>query len=255
MAWGRELRRLREGRGWPQTELAARMFCDDSVISRLETGTLAPTDKTAQAADVAFELPGMLASVREMLIELGGALWAGDVAGMEKRATVLSLWEPCYLPGLVQIEAYMREVFLTAEPDATDEQIEQRIAERLERQKIWQRASPPAPMLHAVIWEPALRVPVGGADAMRTQLEELAEAIRSNRRMRLQVLPLAHGATAGMGGAFLVANFADEQPAAVLDNLLSGQMTENRAEVDRLSLLFARLAGDAMSPQASLELV
>jgi transcriptional regulator with XRE-family HTH domain len=255
VAWGRELRRLRESRGWPQAELATRMFCDDSTVSRLETGDLAPTDKTAQAADTAFELPGSLASLRDILIDLGGALWAGDVAGMEKRATVISLWDPCYLPGLVQTEAYMREVFLTAEPDATDEQIGQRVAERLERQKVWQRVSPPPPMLHAVLWEPALRVPVGGAGAMRTQLKELAGAIQSNRRMRVQVLPLEHGANPGMGGAFVVANFADEQPAAVLDNLLTGQMTENRAEVDRLSLLFGRLTGDAMSPQASLELI
>jgi hypothetical protein len=27
--WGRELRRLREARGWSQAELAGRMFCDD----------------------------------------------------------------------------------------------------------------------------------------------------------------------------------------------------------------------------------
>jgi transcriptional regulator with XRE-family HTH domain len=254
-AWGRELRRLREVRGWSQAELARRMFCDDSVISKLETGTVQPTGKTAQAADTALELPGTQASLREILIDLGGALWSGDVAGMEKRATLLSLWDPCYLPGLLQTETYMREVFLTAEPDATDEQIGQRVAERLERQEIWQRADPPPPMLHAVIWEPALRVPVGGEDAMRAQLATLAEVVNSNRRVQLQVLPLAHGATAGMGGAFVVANFADEQPAAVLDNLLSGQMTENRAEVGRLSLLFARLAGDAMSPQASLELI
>jgi DNA-binding transcriptional regulator YiaG len=254
-AWGRELRRLREARGWSQAELARRMFCDDSVISKLETGTVQPTGKTAQAADTALELPGTQASLREILIDLGGALWSGDVAGMEKRATLLSLWDPCYLPGLTQTEAYMREVFLTAGPDATDEQIQQRVAERLERQEIWKRTDPPPPVLHAVIWEPALRVPVGGADVMRAQLQALAETVRANRRVRLQVLPLANGATAGMGGAFVVANFADEQPAAVLDNLLSGQMTGNRAEVDRLSLLFARLAGDALSPQASLELI
>jgi transcriptional regulator with XRE-family HTH domain len=152
--WGRELRRLREARGWSQAELAARMFCDDSAVSKLETGALAPAEKTARAADVALELPGSLASLREILMNLGGGHWAGDIAELEKRATLLSLWDPCYLPGLVQTEAYMREVFLAAEPDATDAQIQQRVAERLERQEIWQRADPPPPMLHAVIWEP-----------------------------------------------------------------------------------------------------
>jgi transcriptional regulator with XRE-family HTH domain len=253
--WGRELRRLREARGWSQAELARRMFCDDSVVSRLETGMLAPTTKTAQAADTALELPDSLASLREILMNLGGGQWAGDIAELEKRATLLSQWEPCFVPGLLQAELYMREVFLSAEPDATDAQIQERVAERLDRQEIWQRPDPPPPMLHAVIWEPALRVPVGGSKVMHDQLLDLAEAARSNRRVRLQVLPLDYGVNAGMGGAFVVANFADERPAAVLDNLLSGQMTEKRAEVDRLSLLFATLASDAMNPQASAELI
>jgi transcriptional regulator with XRE-family HTH domain len=254
-AWGRELRRLRETRGWSQAEMARRMFCDDSTISRLETGDLAPTEKTAQAADEALELPGTMVSLREILLNLGGGQWQPNVAEMEKRATLVSLWDPCYLPGLLQAEPYMREVFLTGRPDATDEQISRYVAERLERQEIWQRADPPPPMLHAVIWEPAFRVPVGGRKVMHGQLMDLAEAARVNRRVRLQVLPLEHGATAGMGGAFLVANFPQERPAAVLDNLLTGQMTEKRAEVDRLALLFSTLASDAMTPQASADMI
>lgn len=253
--WGRELRRLREDRGWSQAELAARMFCDDSVVSRLETGTLAPTEKTAQAADAALELRGSLASLREILLNLGGGMWQPDVAEMEKRATLISLWDPCYLPGLLQGEAYMREVFLTAEPDASDAQIERRVAERLERQEVWQRADPPPPLLHAVIWEPAFRLPAGGPKVMHDQLIDLAGAARANRWVRLQVLPLAHGCHAGMGGSFLVANFPHERPAAVLDNLLTGHMTEKRAEVDRLSLLFSTLASDALNPQASADMI
>jgi len=254
-AWGRELRRLREAREWSQADLAERMYCDDSVVSRLETGAMAPTTKTAQAADDALGLPGSLVSLREILISLGAGQWQPNIAEMEKRATLLNLWEPCFIPGLLQTEPYMREVFLTAQPDATDEQIQQRIAERLARQEIWERAGPPPPMLHAVIWEAALRVPVGGPDTMRGQLKNLAETLKSNRRARLQVLPFRHGANPGMGGAFVVANFADDRPAAVLDNLVSGQMTEDRAEVARLALLFSTLAADAMTPQASVEMI
>lgn len=253
--WGRELRRLREARDWSQADLAERMFCDDSVVSRLETGVMSPSTKTAQAADEALGLPGSLLSLREILIGLAGGQWQPDIAEMEKRATLLSHWEPCFIPGLLQIEPYMREVFLTAQPDATDEQIEQRVAERQARQELWQRADPPPPMLHAVIWESALRVPVGGPGTMRDQLKQLAEILRSNRRVRLQVLPLDCGVNAGMGGAFIVANFAAERPAALLDNLLSGQMTEKRAEVARLTLLFSTLAADAMTPQASVEMI
>jgi transcriptional regulator with XRE-family HTH domain len=253
--WGLELRRLREARGWTQAELGKRMFCNDSVVSRLETGTLTPTAKTAQAADTALELPGSLTSLREILLNLAGGQWQADIAELESRATLLSQWEPCFIPGLLQTEPYMRAVFLAAEPDATDDQIEQRVAERLARQEIWKRTDIPPPLLHAVIWEPALRVPVGGPKVMHGQVMNLAEAARGNRRVRLQVLPLDYGVNAGMGGAFVVASFADGPPGAVLDNLLSGQMTERRAQVDRLSLLFATLAADALNPQASADVI
>lgn len=262
-SWGRELRRLREARDWSQADLAERMFCDDSVVSRLETGAMSPSTKTAQAADEALDLPGSLLSLREILIGLGArwqptnsdGLWQGAIAELEKRATQLSLWDPCFISGLLQTEPYMREVFLTGQPDATDEQIQQRVAERLARQEVWQRADPPPPMLHAVIWEAALRVPVGGAGTMRDQLKKLAETLRSNRRVRFQVLPFEHGANPAMNGAFVVANFADEPPAAMLDSFLSAQMTENTAEVARLLLQFATLAADAMTPQSSLEMI
>jgi transcriptional regulator with XRE-family HTH domain len=253
--WGRELRRLREDRGWPQAELARRMFCDDSTVSRLESGELAPTEKTAQAADTALELRGSLVSLREILMGLGGGQWQPNIAEMEKRATLINLWDPCYLPGLLQTEAYVYGAYSAGEPDATEDQIQQRVAERLARQEIWKRADPPPPLLQAVIWEAALRVPVGGVDVMRTQLKDLAEAARSNRRVQLQVLPLAHGGNPGMGGAFLVASFADERPAAVLDNMLSGRMTERPSEVARLALLFSTLSANALSPQASADMI
>jgi transcriptional regulator with XRE-family HTH domain len=253
--WGRELRRLRDARGWTQEELAREMGYSTSVIAKLERCYTPASEQHAKAADRALGLPGSLGSLREILMGFGGGQWAGDIADIEQRATLISLWDPCYLPGLLQTEPYMREVFLTAEPDATDDQIGRRVAERLERQEIWQRDDPPPPMLHAVIWEPALRVPVGGPKVMRDQLVTLAGAAHANRRVRLQILPLDYGVNAGMGGAFVVASFADGRPAAMLDNLLSGRMTENRADVDRLALLFATLASEAMNPQASLELI
>jgi hypothetical protein len=41
-----------------------------------------------------------------------------------------------------------------------------------------------------------------------------------------------------MTAPFTVASFADERPAGFLDNILFGQITERRVEVDRLALLF-----------------
>jgi Domain of unknown function (DUF5753) len=178
-----------------------------------------------------------------------------DVAELEANATILNYWELCFVPGLLQTEEYMRHVYLAGQPDASDEKIRQLVAARLARQEVRVRTDPPPPMLHAVIWEPALRVPVGGPEVMHNQLKLLADAARNDRHVRLQILPLAHGANAGTVAPFTVASFADERPAAFLENILFGQITERRAEVARLALLFTTLAADALDMQASADFI
>lgn len=90
---------------------------------------------------------------------------------------------------------------------------------------------------------------------MAGQLEELAKTARMNRRVRVQVLPLEYGANPGMSGPFMVASFADERPVAYLDNHLGGQVTERRADVAHLGLVFSTLTANALDEQASAEMI
>jgi transcriptional regulator with XRE-family HTH domain len=254
-AWGAALRRAREAKGWTQAELAQEMGYDPSVISKLETGTVTASEQHARAADRALGTAGLFASWLEDVVNSTREPYERNVAELEEKATVLNFWEPCFIPGLLQTEEYMRHVYLAAQPDGSDEQIRQMVAARLARQEIRSRIDPPPPMLYAVVWEPALRVPIGGAEVMHDQLKQLVDVARHDRRVRVQVLPTDRGGNAGMGGSFVVAGFADERPAAYMDNILFGQITERRSEVARLTLLFSTLAADALDTQASADLI
>jgi transcriptional regulator with XRE-family HTH domain len=237
-SWGLALRRMREARGWTQADLAREMGYDPSVISKLETGTTTANEQHARAADRAFGTPGIFASWLDDVLNGSGAPYERDIIELEERATVLNVWEASFIPGLLQTEDYMRHIYLAARPEASDEQIRQLVAARISRQEVRNRIDPVPPMLYAVIWEPALRVPVGGAEVMHEQLKRLADVARNDRRVRVQILPLDRGANPGMTAPFTVASFADERPAGFLDNILFGQITERRVEVDRLALLF-----------------
>lgn len=254
-AWGQALRRAREDKGWTQVELAQAMGYDPSVISKLENGNTTANEQHARAADHALGTPGLFTAWLEDVINGVGGPYQRDIAELEERARVLNVWEPIFIPGQLQTEEYMRQVYLAAEPEASDRQIEQMVAARLGRQEIRGRGDPPPPLLYAVIWEPALRVPIGGPDVMHDQLKQLADAARQDRRVRIQVLPVDRGANPGLSGPFVVATFNNERPAAFIENVLFGQITERRAEVDRLSLLFATLTADALDTQASTELI
>lgn len=252
-SWGSALRRMRESKGWTQADLAREMGYDPSVISKLETGNLTANAQHARAADRAFVTPGLFESWLDDVLNGSGEPYERDIAEIEERAAVLNVWETCFIPGLLQTEDYMRHVYLAGLPDASDERVRQLVATRLSRQEVRDRVDPPPPMLYTVIWEPALRVPVGGAEVMHDQLKQLADVARNDRRVRVQLLPLDRGANPGMPAPFTVASFADERPAGFLENILFGQITERRAEVDRLALLFSTLAADALDTRASAD--
>jgi transcriptional regulator with XRE-family HTH domain len=254
-AWGAALRRAREAKGWTQAELAQEMGYDPSVISKLETGTVTASQQHARAADRALETAGLFAAWLDDMVNSARGPYQRDIAELEEQASVLNVWEPSFIPGLLQTEEYMRHVYLAGRPDASDEQIQQMVAVRLARQEIRNRVDPPPPMLYAVIWEPALRVPVGGPEVMHDQLKLLAKTAKNERRMRVQILPLNRGANPGMTAPFVVANFADERPAAFLENIIFGQITERRSEVGLLTLLFSTLTADALDTQASADLI
>ena len=167
---------------------------------------------------------------------------------------MLRWWEPLVVPGLLQTEAYAREIIRAARPGDSDAEIERLAAARMTRQAILDRGEPPPPMLSVIIAEAALRQRVGDAATMRQQLGHLVEAAASPR-ISVQVMPSSADAHPGMLGPFVVASFDDGPDAAYLDNALTGQVTERRKDVARVALLYDTLRSEALAPGASRELI
>lgn len=81
---------------------------------------------------------------------------------------MLRWYEPLVVPGLLQTEEYVRAIFIAhLSGDADD--LEERVAARLARQTVQERAK-----LWCVLDEGVLRRGVGGSKVMRAQLEQLA---------------------------------------------------------------------------------
>ena len=145
-------------------------------------------------------------------------------------------------------------ILRAARPGASDAEIGQLLRTRMARQAIWDRENPPPPMLFAVVGEAVLRQLVGDAGVMREQLSRLVEASDSPR-ITVQVMPFAVAAHPGLLGPFVVASFDNGPDATYLDNALDGQVTERRAQVGRVAVLYDTLRSEALSPGASRELI
>jgi transcriptional regulator with XRE-family HTH domain len=260
---GQELRRLREAAGSTIDQVAERLNCSASKISRIETGQSGVSSREVRDILAAYQVEGIQA---EALVEMAreakqrgwwqlyGTVLTSAYVGLEAAAAELRSFEPLVIPGLLQTEAYARAMVLAGWPNMSTEEVEQRIRVRMKRQSLLYQDDPL--QLSIVLDEAALRRPVGGIDAMRRQLTKLLNASELPH-VTLQVLPLSAGAHGGMDGAFTILLFDEQanQNLVFAANGAGGLFLEKDDEIERYAGIFAGLRGDALSPARSTEMI
>jgi hypothetical protein len=150
----------------------------------------------------------------------------------------LRTFEHSLVPGLLQVPEYARALLSTRMGTSQDE-TEQLVTARMERQVILDRADPP--LLWVVIDEHALRRPVGGGrKVMAEQLDHLAE-MSQRPSILIEVIPLDVGAREGVNGAFVIAEFADAPSIVYLETALTGLVVERPEDVAAVTLSYETL--------------
>jgi len=252
---GRELRHARVAAGFSSQEaLAARLDFDRTVIAKAETGDRPPTDEVldawCDACDLDRELFRRWAAFAR---RTDGPVptWFEDYLEAERAAQSLLIWSPIVIPGLLQSADYARVLLLAQQADTSDEAIDALVNARLDRQAIFDRADPPD--VTVVLDEAVLHRPIGTPAIMHDALIHAAEmALRPN--IVVQVVPSSKGANAGIGGAFDIAS-ADGTPDTLRMDGVEDQTTENRSLVRKHRAAFNRVRGDALSRDASRDLI
>jgi hypothetical protein len=174
--------------------------------------------------------------------------------GLETEACLVRDFEATYVPGLLQTEDYARAVFRAEGVFKTDEAIMQHVAARMIRQK--RLVDNDGLELQAVVDEAVLRRPVGGLDAMRAQLRQMADRA-ALPNVRLHVLSTAVGAHVGMGGMFIILSFPNRAipDTLYIEHVTGSVQSEIQDEIYRCSLKFDRLCADALDQDASIEFI
>jgi Domain of unknown function (DUF5753) len=204
------------------------------------------------------------ASVRDRLVKLGGSAsrrgwWdAYDDTLSQGYSTLLALEEEAeselsynqmLIPGILQTEAYAREV--ATSPDVPPGEIARRVAARVTRQRILTRDDPLE--LIAVLDEACLRRQVGGAAIMTEQISHLVKMARLPN-VTLQVLPFSAGFHQGVGNAFKILHFREEGATDVvyLEHVIGDLFLEKEGEVYSYVRVFAGLRELALGQQESI---
>lgn len=260
-----ELRKLRLRAGLTTGEAGARLGVSQSKISRIETGALGlkpdevaamlglyhvPVERREEIMDLVrhAEEPGWWQAYGERLSKKWKTL-----IEFESRASTIANYQPLGVPGLVQTPEYARAIIrATAERDLSEMELETMVAARMARQGIL--GKPDGPRLDVLLYEPALRIPVGGPDVLRRQLRHLAE-LPQRPNLTVQVVPFTAGAHAGIEGSFMIMDFADEPALVHLENRVSSIFLEEDEHIEAYRLAWQRILTVALSPLDSVEFI
>ncbi|MET8690573.1 helix-turn-helix transcriptional regulator [Streptomyces sp. NPDC004732] len=249
---GCELRHARERAGLSQEALGAPLFVSGSFIGQLESGTRRMHMEYAVYFDEKLGTEGFFTRNCGALAKSKYPDHFAEAAEAEASATAIRHYLPLLIPGLLQTPAYAAELFRTYRPMATDDEIKELVATRMDRACLIDH--PTTPVLWVVLDEAALQRPVGGPATMAEALRHVADLAR-RRRVILQVLPFSAGAHAGMGGSLKIMEFADAPPLCFLEGLDTGRLTDDPATVARHNMTFSLLQALGHTPQRSLAVI
>jgi len=170
---------------------------------------------------------------------------------LEARATALYEFQAVLVPVLLQTAGYARAV-LSRSATVPQEEIEERVAARLERQEVLNR--PRAPLCSFFLHEDVVRLPVGGLEVMAEQLHYLLQmSVWPN--VAIRVVSTSVGAHAGGAGPFTVLVVRDFKPVVYLENETSSLFLETPAEIQAYRGIVAALNDTALDARHSRDLV
>lgn len=247
-----ELRQARVAADLSQEDLGKLINYSASHISAIENGARAPRPDYLEAVDQALQTGGLFQRMLAEVVSLDMAVpWLRDWILIEREARSLRWFEPTWVPGLLQTEAYARATLDTEM--LTPDEVDQLVTSRLSRQSVLTRDRPP--LLVAVLDESILSRPFhDDPSVLPAQLHHL-ESCAELPNVQMHIVPTSVGLYPGLGGGFIIAETTDGGHAAHADSQIAAHIVERPADLAKLNDRWERIRGEALSRRQSLDLI
>ncbi|MDX3379322.1 helix-turn-helix transcriptional regulator [Streptomyces sp. ME02-6991-2A] len=255
--FGLLLRHFRERAGLSQEQLGKRIGYSKSQVAMVERGARPPKGVFVQRADEVLGAQGALIVAapkqpkQTERTEQRSPLpdWFTPFAEEEEKAWARHAYENHVMPGLLQTEAYARAVFTSHYPTYDDE-IEAKVAARLERQKLLTRR--PLPDISFVLEMVVLTRPIGGRRVMKAQLHHLADVARL-RHVRIQLMDPYREDHAALDGPFVLLETDKRQQIAYIEGQGGSFFVTEHPELGNLFGKYGVTRAQAYTPERTLE--
>ncbi|MFD8547596.1 helix-turn-helix domain-containing protein [Streptomyces sp. NPDC059649] len=247
-----ELRLLRSRKGDTLRQLGETLGWDWSLFGKMESGHTLGSPEVVEALDQHYGTPGLLLTLWELA--------AGDPTQFRERyrrymtleAEAVSLWHYAVsvLPGLLQTEAYARD--LLSAGGSRGQELTRQVQARIGRRELLDGDA--APRFRTILSEAVLRTPLENAEEWRAQLEHLV-ALGERPNVIVQVVPQELGLHALTNTDTMFLRLPDGHTVAWVETGYSGQLVEETAAVERLQLSYDLVRDLALSPVESRKFI
>jgi transcriptional regulator with XRE-family HTH domain len=257
---GKRLRELRSQHALTVEDVAERVLCSATKISRLEAGVRRPSLRDVGHLCALYDVnESTSAELMDFARRAHEQDWwtqyedlsLDPLIGLEEEAIAITCYSVYYVPTLLQTTDYAKVIIKAIAPKINPEILQQRVEVRLRRQQLLDGAN--RPRYRVLLDEAILKRPVGGPELMADQLDKVLEAARRGK-VTVQVIPFKSGAHAAADGYFILLEFDNPNlsPVVFLESLIGIHYLERKVEIARYREAIGYLRDSALNLQDSL---
>ncbi|MFJ3333235.1 Scr1 family TA system antitoxin-like transcriptional regulator [Streptomyces sp. NPDC086766] len=251
--FGAVVQGLREHAGLSREEFGELVRFSKHTVASVELGRRMPDPAFVERAEEALGNTGALRRAAGHLARQPGlAAWFRQWARLEQAAITLYTYECRLIPGLLQTEAYARQLFVDQLPPLSDEQIEAQWTARAERQRLLRER--PNTAFGFILEEQLFLRRTGGAEVTRGLIDHVL-AMCQLRNVELQVMPLVRWSHAGLHGPIRLLETPENRWFAYNEGQESGQLVSDAKVASVLQRRYARMRAQALTLDDSVSLL
>ncbi|MEV1049713.1 helix-turn-helix domain-containing protein [Streptomyces sp. NPDC059017] len=237
---------LREHSGLTREAFAPMVRFSRHTVASIELGRRMPDTQFVELAEAALGNTGALRRAFGHLTRQPGlASWFREWARRERTAVSLCTYECRMVPGLLQSEGYIRAVYENAVPPLTDEDLENQLLMRMERQRLLVEL--PNVPFSFIVAEAVFRQRLGGREVAREMLAHVL-ASSARRNVTLQVMPTESEFHACLAGPLQLLEGPDGKRYAYSEGQRNGRLISDPREVVPLQQRYDTLRSQALTP-------
>ncbi|MFG2473706.1 Scr1 family TA system antitoxin-like transcriptional regulator [Streptomyces fagopyri] len=251
--FGAVVQALREHAGLSREEFGEQVRFSRHTVASVELGRRMPDPTFVERAEEVLGNTGALRKAAGHLARQPGlAAWFRQWARLEATAITLYTYECRLIPGLLQTEAYARQLFADRLPPLNDEQIEVQWEARAERQQLLRER--PNTAFSFILEEHLFLRRTGGVEVTRALIDHVLRA-SALRNVEIQIMPLTRESHAGLAGPLQQLETPDNKWYAYNEGQRGGLFFSDPKEVSVLQSRYARMRSQALTLQDSLSLL